>query len=90
MQVVQAEAAIGAVFTRHAPVARACASSVELAAQLFCDSHTDVDAMQLAEAIGFGVASMGLLIRQLQIAVLDFELAAAAESRQLADLMAEA
>ena len=91
MTTVQAEAAIGAVHTRHAPVANACASSVDLAAQLYLDSLTDADAMQLADAIGFGVASLGLLCKQLSMAVLDLELAVAAEERAVLDaLMAEA
>jgi hypothetical protein len=61
-----------------------------LAAQIYLDTRTDADAIQLAEAIGFGLASFGLWLRQIQLALLDAELAAAAEERQLVDSMAEA
>ena len=87
--VQQANEAIGAVFTRHRPVAGACRESVELATQLV-ESGFEGDQLRLAEAVGFGVASIGLLLRTLQIAVLDLEMAAAAEERQLAELMSEA
>ena len=79
-KVQQAEAAIGAVFARHRPVAGACRESVELAAQL-AESRCEADYMLLAEAIGFGVSSLALLLRQLQLAVLSLELASAAEKR---------
>ena len=89
MQTVQqANDAIGAVFARHRPVSGACKESVEIALQLV-ESGFEGDYQRLAEAIGFGIASLGLLCRQLQLSVLTLEMAAAAEERQLADLMAE-
>ena len=89
MTTVQAEAAIGAVFARHRPVAGAVKESCCLAIQL-AESGLEEDQLQLADAVAFGVASLGLLVRTLQLSVLSLELAAAAEERAvLAELMAE-
>jgi len=63
---------IGRCFERHRPVAGACRESVELALQL--QGHPE-DERLLAESIGFGLASIGLLTRQLQLAVVALELA---------------
>ena len=81
MQTVQqANEAIGQVLSRHRPVAGACMESLELALQL-AESGFESDQMRLAEVIGFGVASLGLLTRSLCLAVLDLECAAAALQR---------
>ena len=82
MQIVQAEAAIGQVFARHRPVAGACRESVELALQL-AESGFEGDQQRLAEAIGFGLASLGLLVRSLQVQVIRLEMASAAAERSL-------
>ena len=64
---------IGRCFERHRPVAGACRESVELALQLQTGDFEDQ--RLLAESIGFGVASIGLLLRQLQLSILALEVA---------------
>ena len=78
-------ASIEAVFSRHEPVANACAQSVRLALDLADTGHPD-DLRQCCESVALGLATLGLLLRNLQPAVT----AAAEESRLLAELLAEA
>ena len=78
-------ASIAAVFARHAATARACRQSVELSLDLADTGHPD-DLRQCCESVALGLATLGLLLRNLQPAVT----AAAEESRLLAELLAEA
>ena len=78
-------ASIEAVFARHEPVARACCQSVELSLEL-CDSGHPDDLNQASNSVALGLATLGLLLVNLQPAAA----AAAEESRLLAELLAEA
>jgi hypothetical protein len=77
-------ASIAATFARHEPVANACAQSVRLALEL-CDSGHPDDLRQASDSVALGLATLGLLLVNLQPAV-----TAAAEKRLLAELFAEA